>query len=351
MRTEASPTRRAVLASGLLAATALLVAGTSGCGLRLDRDPRLPALSAADVLRDAVARTLAAAEPASEPAVRTGLEAFAAAVGPPWNPPGDLRTPAPAPNPDPSPLAPLEALAEAVGLIARTLPDLPSGAAAEASADGDRERRAAARDADALAVLADVAAGALLHVRRGDAAAAAALTAEIEDAAAEVLRSLDSGRSAAEDEEDRAGESTGEDSPAGVLAGLVTAARQAEYAYERAAVHLGTDSPARAGAAARIASAASLAAQAGILMLPLSPPADRAAWELGTRPHDHDSALLVLQKAEDGIAAALLTARAQLPPAALLHWLTDTAAARERAGGPQDLRGAGTGLRHREEQE
>ncbi|GAA2103299.1 hypothetical protein [Brevibacterium salitolerans] len=341
----AGPPRRTVLAAAL-AGTGLLVAATSGCGLRLDRDPEMPALGPADVLRDAVARILAAAgagdgtDPAgdaSSPAA--ALRVFAAAVGPPWNPPEGLRSPVPAPNPDPAPLKPAAALEALITRIASDAPELPFVSLAAEGADPEEEP--SAEHADTFAVLADVSAGALLRLYRADADAARAAADRIRDSAEAALASLP--RPADGVGAEASGSEQAEtDLAAAGLASLVTAAYQAEYAYERAAVHLREDSPAAAGARERITALAAVAAQASALMAPAAPPADSPAWELRTPPRDHASALTVLLEAEDGLAAALHAARAQTPPPVLLDWLTDSTLARAAAGGGQDLRWDGT---------
>lgn len=324
------PVRRTVLAGALgIAAGAL-----TGCGIRLDRDPQMPELAADDLLRDAVARSLAAIEADTGPAaVGDAVTTFTRAVGPPWNPPADLEEPVAPPHPDPAPMDATAGLGDVARRVAESLAGLGTTTSATA------------------AVLLDVTAGALLHLDGLDAdtagevrsalaeglttavqAAEEAAQAPTAEAAAGDRRTED----AQPDDGDRAtGSATAAPTPA---AALVTTCYAAEYAYERAAVHLPDDDPARSGTTGRVGRLQGVVAAVGALVPDSPTPSDRPAWDLPEDPHDAETARAAMRSAEDAVAAALLDARGSLPPAALAAWLDDSARARSQAGGAQDLR-------------
>lgn len=336
-RVTDGPVRRSVL-TGAVGAAGLAVLALTGCGIRLDRDPALPELTPSDLLRDAVARALAAIRPTEDAGVRAAVDAFAEAVGPPWNPPEDLASPVPAPHTDPPPVDAPAGLADVAGQVIAGVVGL--GATTDATA----------------AVLADVTAGALLHLDALDAEAAVTLRTDLAEAQRTVLARLEGrGDGARADgssapptgagEPDAAGtdDADGADAEDGAgtaepLAALLTACASTQYAYERALVHLDPEDPARAGGAARLRRLQGIIAAGPLLDPALPVPHDRPAWGLPVDPRDAATAREALQAAEDSVAAGLLAARASLPPAALLAWLDDSARARSRAAGPQDLR-------------
>ncbi len=307
--------RRTVLAAAL----GLAAIGASGCGIRLDRDPSMPDLSPVDTLRDAVARTLAATSADDGPA--EAIAAFTAAVGPPWNPPDGLAEPVAPPNPDPGPLSAADGLADAARRIVDAAPGLGRGT-----------------DLTGV-VLADVAAGALLHLDGLDAEAAAEIRGDLADA---VRTALDEG--VADDAATAApvgpeGDATADDGEdAHPLVALITASHIAEYAYERASAHLPTDSSARRESHARLDRLSAIMAIAPTLADGVTVPSSPPAWELTARPEDAQTALETLRTAEDALVDALWTARGAIPPAVLLSWMDDSARARRRADGVQDLR-------------
>ena len=314
------PVRRTVLAGALGLTAALL----TGCGIRLDRDPALPELSPDDLLRDAVARALAAIDPeagagASEP-VRAAVQAFAEAVGPPWNPPEDLAEPVAPPHTDPPPTDAATGLADVARLVAE----------ATGTADGS-----GTSTSPVLAVLLDVTAGALLHLDDLDGEAAGQIRADLADSLAALLEEADDEATSTSATPSDEASPTGEASP---LEDLATACYAAEYAYERAAVHLTGEDPARSGASGRIARLQGIVAALGTLAPGVALPSDRPAWDLPEDPHDAATARSALQSAEDHLAAVLLDARCAVPPAAFAVWLDDSARARSRAQGSQDLR-------------
>jgi hypothetical protein len=244
MRRETAPdgpVRRTVLAGALgLAAAAL-----TGCGIRLDRDPAMPELAADDLLRDAVARSLAAIEADTAPAaVGDAVTTFIGAVGPPWNPPAGLDEPVAPPHPDPAPLDATAGLADVARRVAEGLAGLGTTTSATA------------------AVLLDVTAGALLHLDGLDADTAAEVRSALAEGLATAVQAAEEAaqsptaeaaagdrrtEDAQPDDGDRAeGSATADSTPA---AALITACYAAEYAYERAAVHLPDDDPARSGTA------------------------------------------------------------------------------------------------------
>ncbi|SMY11305.1 hypothetical protein BJEO58_00890 [Brevibacterium jeotgali] len=303
----------------LAAAFGLVTAGAAGCGIRLDRDPQMPDLSPVDTLRDAVARTLAATT--ADEGTADAISAFAAAVGPPWNPPEGLAEPVAPPNPDPAPFAAAEGLADAARRFVAAAPAL-----------GRRTGLTAV-------VLADVAAGALLHLSDLDPEAAGSIRGELADA---VRTALDVGLT------DQAGSgapvdpgahpSPAERDEAHPLAALITASHIAEYVYERASVHLAADSPARRESHARIAGLRGIMAIAPTLADDVTVPSSAPAWKLGERPDDGPTALAAIRGAEDALVERLWSARSAVPPAVFLSWLDDSARARRRADGFQDLR-------------
>lgn len=311
---------RAVLAAGALGALAPL----SGCGLRLDRDPELPELSPADVLRDRIARILAAVEISDD----TGLEVVATlseALGAPWNPPDGLKTPAPTPSP-----------AEA-----QPLADALDACAAEALAAEE------ALTGELAGTLIDVVSGALIALSGLDAGRAQERRAELAAAAdAALLSVVDASPSASADPtEEAAADSQPTDSPDDGLGALVTACRQGAYAYERAAVHHDPDSPVRAAARARIDALDSLAAVGDELLVASGRPsvADRPAWDLAVEPVDAATALECSRTAEDALASAVLAALPDIPGIAALRWLADSGFARAAADGRQLLRFSASG--------
>lgn len=343
------PVRRTVLT----AAIGLLSAGIAGCGLRLDRDPQLPALSPVDVLRDAVARSLAAVQTdasasaggdtRTDDGIADAIHVFAEAVGPPWEPPADLAEPAAPPNPDPSPMAPIESLTDVARRIVLAARGLDTGSG------------------PTFVVLADVAVGALLRVDSVDTDAAGAIRADLRDAVREVLGGSGSVEGQAEeqagggsDSDDASGSDRGEgvdgeandaedasraaaDARDRPLAALITACYAGVYAYERGSVQLPVDDPARQSAHVRIGQLHAITAVAATLG-DVDVPSNRPAWDLPVVPHDAASAREALRIAEDGLVEALATAQDVVPPIALLSWLDDSGRARRRAEGAQDLR-------------
>jgi hypothetical protein len=268
-----------------------------------------------------VARALAAIDPeagsgASEP-VRAAVQAFAEAVGPPWNPPEDLAEPVDPPHTDPPPTDAAAGLAD----VARLVADAAGGSDASTS--------------PVLAVLLDVAAGALLHLDDLDGEAAGQIRADLADSLAALLEEADDEAASTSATPSDEASPTGE---ASSLEDLATACYAAEYAYERAAVHLTGEDPARSGASGRIARLQGIVAALGTLAPGVALPSDRPAWDLPEDPHDAATARSAMQSAEDHLAAVLLDARGAVPPAAFAVWLDDSARARSRAQGPQDLR-------------
>ena len=303
----------------LAAALGLVTAGAAGCGIRLDRDPRMPALSPVDTLRDAVARTLAATT--ADEGIAVAISAFAEAVGPPWNPPDGLAEPVAPPNPDPAPFSAADGLADAARRFVAAAPALGRGTGPTA------------------VVLADVAAGALLHLGDLDPEAADSIRGDLADA---VRTALDedltdqagSGAPVDPDAHPSAAEGDGEHP----LADLITASHIAEYVYERASVHLAVDSPARKESHSRTAGLSGIMAIAPTLADDVTVPSSPPAWQLGERPEDATTALAAIRSAEDALVARLWSARSAVPPAVFLSWLDDSARARRRADGFQDLR-------------
>lgn len=302
----------------LAAALGLFAAGAAGCGIRLDRDPQMPDLSPVDTLRDAVARTLAATTADDGPA--DAISAFAEAVGPPWNPPDDLAEPVAPPNPDPAPLSAADGLADAARRFVDAAPALGRGT-----------------DLTAV-VLADVAAGALLHLSDLDPEAARAIRGDLADAVRTALDEV-TDRAGTGAPVDPGGHSSAADGDAAhPLAALITSSHIAEYVYERAAVHLAADSPARQESHSRIDGLSGITAIAPTLADDVTVPSSPPAWELGDRPEDAQTALAAIRDAEDALVEQLWSARSAVPPAVFLSWLDDSARARSRADGFQDLR-------------
>lgn len=282
----------------------------------------MPDLSPVDVLRDAVARTLVATTTDAGPA--DAIAAFTEAVGPPWTPPDGLAEPVAPPNPDPSPLSAAEGLADVARRFVDAAPQLGRGT-----------------DLTAV-VLADVAAGALLHLHDLDAEAAASIRGDLADAMRTALDDEltdDSGGGAPVDTDGHASADAGEDGDSEhPLAALITASHIAEYVYERASVHLPADSPARQASHSRIDRLSGITAIAPTLADDVTVPSSSPAWELRERPEDAETALTAIRDAEDALIEQLWTARRAVPPAVFLSWLDDSARARRRADGFQHLR-------------
>lgn len=312
------PVRRTVLTAGL----GLLAAVASGCGIRLDRDPMMPELSPVDVLRDALARSFAATT--ADGVAADAIAVFSAAVGPPWDPPDGLAEPVAPPNPDPGPLTAAEGLADAARRVVDASPRLGRGTGPTG------------------VVLVDVAVGALLHLDTVDPEAAAAIRGNVAPAMRTALDAVEADAAGAAHSTppapgapaDEGADEEGEHP----LVGLVAASHIAEYAYERAAVHLPEESAARRGAHARLDGLSGIAAIAPTLAGGVTVPSNRPAWELEPRPDDAATALAALRSAEDALLAQMWRARGSIPPAVLLSWSDDSARARERADGFQDLR-------------
>lgn len=303
----------------LAAAFGLFATGAAGCGIRFDRDPRMPDLAPVDTLRDAVARTLAATT--ADDGTANAITAFAEAVGPPWNPPDGLAEPVSPPNPDPAPLTAAEGLADAARRFVDGSPQLGRGT-----------------DLTAV-VLADVAAGALLHLGDLDPEAAGSIRGELADAVRTSLADELTGGAGTGAPVDSAGHPSGDDDDgAHPLVALISAAHIAEYVYERASAHLPTDSPARQESHSRIDRLSGITAIAPTLAENVTVPSSSPAWELGERPEDAQTALAAIRDAEDGLVGRLWSARSAVPPAVFLSWLDDSARARRRADGFQDLR-------------
>lgn len=282
----------------------------------------MPDLSPVDVLRDAVARTFAATT--ADGRAADAITVFSEAVGPPWDPPDGLAEPVAAPNPDPEPLTAAEGLADAARRVVAASPRLGRGTGPTG------------------VVLADVAAGALLHLEELDAEAAGAIRGALADAVRTALDAVAAGRTASASAGDGAAsaDERADDGGEGEhpLVGLITASHIAEYAYERAAVHLPGDSAARQGAHARLDDLSGIAAIAPTLAPGVPVPSSRPAWELDPRPDDAPTALAALRAAEDALLEQVWRARGSLPPAVLLSWVDGSARARDRADGFQDLR-------------
>lgn len=303
----------------LAAAFGLFAAGAAGCGIRLDRDPQMPDLSPADTLRDAVARTLAATMADDGPA--DAIDVFVEAVGPPWDPPDGLAEPVAPPNPDPAPLSAADGLADAPRLFVDAAPVLGRGTDLT------------------VVVLADVAAGALLHLDDLDPEAAGSIRGDLADAVRTALDDALIGQAGAGAPVDPDGHpSAAEGDDAHPLTALITASHIAEYVYERASVHLAADSPARQGSHSRIDGLSGIMAIAPTLADDVTVPSSPPAWELGERPEDAQTALAAIRGAEDALVEQLWSARSAVPPAVFLSWLDDSARARRRADGFQDLR-------------
>ncbi len=236
---------------------AALALALSGCGLRLDRDPEVPALSIADEVRNTVARILARTEADGTDA--EVVDALAAAVGPEWAPPSELVTPTPTSGPDSYTYADgLHAAAEAI--ITR-FDDLDS----------------------MRAVLADVAVGAVLHLQQaGDDRAEALL---------ETIRAVPADRPEAASAE---ASPTEGDTPAGeeadpqrqALTAFAEACYQGSYAYERTAVLVPADAPARQMMRTRITELDVAADLANERLADAGHPAaeNRPAWQIDPDP-------------------------------------------------------------------
>ena len=230
----------------------------------------------------------------------------------------------PPPNPEPSPLTAADGLADAARRFVDASPGLGRGT-----------------DLTAV-VLADVAAGALLHLSDLDPEAAGSIR---DDLAGAVRTALDGGRTdgdATGAPVDPSGSSSAADG-AGVhpLVALITAAHIAEYVYERASVHLPADAPARQESHSRIAGLSGITAIAPSLAENVSVPSSSPAWDVAEPPEDAQTALAAIRDAEDSLVGRLWSARSTVPPAVFLSSLNDSATRappRRRLPGPA-LRG------------
>ena len=279
----------------------------------------MPDLSPVDMLRDAVSRTLAAIT--TDDGQADAIAAFAEAVGPPWNPPDGLAEPVAPPNPDPSPRSAAEGLADVAERFVDAAPQLGRGT-----------------DLTAV-ILADVAAGALLHLSDLDPEAAASIRGGLSDAVRAALDDeLTDGAGTGTPSDPDGHPSAGDGDDEHPLVALITASHIAEYVYERASVHLPSDSPARRESHPRIDRLSGITAIAPTLANDVAVPSSPPAWELSERPDDARTALAAIRDAEDALVEQLWRARSTVPPAVFLSWLDDSALARRRADGFQDLR-------------
>ncbi|MGO3066942.1 MAG: hypothetical protein ACTIIT_13025 [Brevibacterium linens] len=312
--------RRGLLTAGV---GGLSVGLLTACGLRLDQDPEIPTLDATQQLRNRLARILDSASPGTGDPETAGedLAAFAAAVGPVWNPPTEFATEAP-------PTEDERTFVEAAEVASR--------AVFEASAS---------LGSGLIPVLADVATGLAL--------VAGAKKPEIITTAAELIRA---GREEL-DGSDRGAESTASPSAAGkadadaganysgseetagqadMYNAILNQSRAAAYGYERLAVNFGSKSRERTAALARLES---LGALSGEMLERLGEhTADPAAsaWKLDPTPTDADSAKDLALSLEDGIASALLPWLEADASAILRLW--ESARTRSVFADPQPLR-------------
>ncbi len=309
----------------------LLTAGVGGlslglltaCGLRLDQDPEIPTLDATQQLRNRLARIFGSASPGTGDPETAGedLAAFAAAIGPEWNPPTEFATEAP-------PTEDERTFVQAAEVASR--------AVFEASAS---------LGSGLIPVLADVATGLAL--------VAGAKKPEIITTADELIRA---GREEL-DGSDRGAESTASPSATGkadadagandseseetagqadMYNAILNQSRAAAYGYERLAVNFDSKSRDRTAALARLES---LGALSGEMLERLGEhTADPAAsaWKLDPTPTDASSAKDLALSLEDGIASALLPWLEADASAILRLW--ESARTRMAFADPQPLR-------------
>lgn len=243
-----------------------VVAATSGCGLRVDRDPKLPTLSPTDTVRNTVARILTNTTADGDQAnVRDDL---LTAVGPVWSAPSELATAAPSPEPARSYK---DALNQVVTTVTGAFPTLVGPTSA---------------------VLADVAVGAALVLERDfDESTVAQAFAEGHEGQGAQSSGNSSGNSAgnngAENNGAEAGAPEGATEPGAALGAFMTACFQGEYAYERLAVKTDAESGYGTFVRGRIdaiatasESARAFATELGVTDLP----ANKPAWQLPSSP-------------------------------------------------------------------
>ncbi|WP_025777286.1 hypothetical protein [Brevibacterium sp. VCM10] len=312
--------RRGLLTAGV---GGLSVGLLTACGLRLDQDPEIPTLDATQQLRNRLARILDFASPGTGDPETAGedLAAFAAAVGPVWNPPTEFATEAP-------PTEDERTFVEAAEVASR--------AVFEASAS---------LGSGLIPVLADVATGLAL--------VAGAKKPEIITTAAELIRAgreeLDGSDRGAEStaspsatgkaDADAGSNDSGSEETAGqadMYNAILNQSRAAAYGYERLAVNFGSKSRERTAALARLES---LGALSGEMLERLGEhTADPAAsaWKLDPTPTDADSAKDLALSLEDGIASALLPWLKADASAILRLW--ESARTRSDFADPQPLR-------------
>ncbi|MBD8019601.1 hypothetical protein [Brevibacterium gallinarum] len=243
----------------LIGGAAALVLALSGCGLRLDRDPEVPALSTADEVRNTVARILARTEADGTDA--EVVDTLAAAVGPEWAPPSELVTPTHTSGPDSYTYADgLHAAAEA---IVTHFDDLDS----------------------MRAVLADVAVGAVLHLQQAGDDRAEALLETIRAVPAD-RPDTDAGASPSDGSATPAGEDEDADPQQQALTAFAEACYQGSYAYERTAVLVPADAPARQMMRTRITELDVAADLANERLADAGHPAaeNRPAWQIDPDP-------------------------------------------------------------------
>ncbi|MGO3024567.1 MAG: hypothetical protein ACTIIH_15215 [Brevibacterium sp.] len=309
----------------------LLTAGVGGlslglltaCGLRLDQDPEIPTLDATQQLRNRLARIFDSASPGSGDPETAGedLAAFAAAVGPVWNPPTEFATEAP-------PTEDERTFVQAAEVASRTV--------FEASAS---------LGSGLIPVLADVSTGLAL--------VAGAKKPEIITTAAELIRagreqldgsnpgdeSTASPSATAKADADAGTNDSGNEVPAGQADrynAILNQSRAAAYGYERLAVNFDSKSHERSAALARLES---LGALSGEMLERLGEhTADPAAsaWKVDPTPTDADSAKDLALSLEDGIASALLPWLEADASAILRLW--ESARTRMAFADPQPLR-------------
>ena len=323
MHSSLSPqlTRRALLGVG----AAGLAAAVTGCSIRLDRDPQLPAFTRADEVRNTVAQILAATT--ADGADAAVLNELSTAVGPVWTPPAELAT---APPPTEPPREFREALSEIVTEVTQNFTDLTG---------------------PVTGTLLDVATGALLVL---------GTPSELDDARTKLAEPDPAPPAPANASPGAAGADGGaasQETAEHPLAAYTLACYQGSYGYERLAVHTDKDSDFGIAARARVESLALTAEEIAVFLPQLlgqQAPTDQAAWQLQIDPVDESSAHELAVLLEDSLAAALADVfRTAMDPSA--DWYPDpqafgqarafaasglyaTAVARARAGRQQTLR-------------
>lgn len=295
--------RRSLLLSGSSAASLVLL---SACGLRLDTDPDIPTLDAAQELRNRIARILAATSPGAGDPDSAGedLQKFRDAIGPEWAPPSGYATEAPHSESERTFLQAAEVVAQSV-FDAKTR--LGSGL---------------------IPVLADVATGLTLI--------AGEKKAELISGADDLIRA---GREEADDSDDEGSggsDAEGSDAQVKVWNAILNQSRAAAYGYERLAVNFEKKSPERRGALDRLESLGSLSGEMLERLGEKNADPGASAWKLDPSPTDADTAGQLALNLEDGLVSALLGWLDTDTSAILRLW--ESARARTVFARPQPLR-------------